>query len=103
MRCAWPINCTDAFDSAGVPAVVPRFGPLVGVFFGSRTPVDYASAGESVTLGTYPGSSMECSNGPWRWHPGPWEVFFPSLAHSSEDLEATIEAAFEVARGLVDD
>lgn len=93
----------DAFDSAGVSAVVPRFGPLVGVFFGSRTPVDYASAGESVALGIYPRFFHGMLERSVAFAPGPWEVFFPSLAHSSEDLEATIEAAFEVARGLVDD
>ena len=34
--------------------------------------------------------------------PGPWEVLFPSLAHSDEDLRATFEAAHEVAASLAD-
>ena len=105
-----------AFDQAGVPAVVPRVGPLVGLFFGdsavfgnsgpteagpvSAGPVDYQSAGKSIALGRYPAFFHGMLERGIAFAPGPWEVFFPSLAHSADDLRMTIEAASDVAHDL---
>ncbi|HTO01889.1 MAG TPA: hypothetical protein VL068_14565, partial [Microthrixaceae bacterium] len=103
-----------AFDNAGVPAVVPRVGPLVGLFFGDSTvfggtaqagagpvgPVDYQSAGKSIALSRYPAFFHGMLERGIAFAPGPWEVFFPSLAHSADDLRTTIEAASEVAHDL---
>ncbi len=93
----------SAFADAGVPAVVPRVGPLVGCFFGDDTtfgaerPIDFASAGASVALGRYPAFFHGMLERGIAFAPGPWEVMFPSLSHSDEDLRVTIEAAHEVA------
>lgn len=95
-----------ALDDAGVAAVVPRVGPLVGLFFGdpdvfgSRAPIDYTSAGRSIALGHYPAFFHGMLERGVAFAPGPWEVFFPSLAHSADDLRVTIEAAHETARAL---
>jgi len=92
-----------AFADAGVAAFVPRVGPLVGCFFGDHTtfgaegPVDFASAAASVGLGRYPAFFHGMLERGIAFAPGPWEVMFPSLAHSDEDLRITIEAAHEVA------
>lgn len=92
-----------AFAQAGVAAVVPRVGPLVGCFFGDETtfggdrPVDFASAGASVALGRYPAFFHGMLERGIAFAPGPWEVMFPSLAHTDDDLRQTIEAAHEVA------
>lgn len=87
----------QAFDSAGVAASVPRFGPLVGIFFGHGTPTDFASAGESVALGKYPAFFHGMLDRGIAFAPGPWEVIFTSLAHTNDDIDQTVEAAHEVA------
>lgn len=89
-----------AFDAAGVPVVVPRVGPLVGLYFGDTQPVDYATAAASVSLGRYPAFFHGMLERGIAFAPGPWEVCFPSLAHSADDLRVTIEAAHEVAATL---
>ncbi len=95
-----------AFADAGIAAVVPRVGPLVGCFFGDRAtfggdrPVDFTSAGASVALGRYPAFFHGMLERNVAFAPGPWEVMFPSLAHSDDDLRITIEAAHEVASSL---
>ena len=89
-----------AFDSAGVPVVVPRVGPLVGLYFGETRPVDYTTAAASVALGRYAGFFHGMLDRGIAFAPGPWEIMFPSLSHSADDLRITIEAAHEVASSL---
>lgn len=89
-----------AFDEAGVPVVVPRVGPLVGLFFGAEAPVDFDTARASVALGRYPAFFHGMLARGIAMAPGPYEVMFPSLAHSDDDLRRTVEAAHEVAHEL---
>ncbi len=90
-----------AFADAGVAASVPRVGPLVGCFFGDApSPVDFATAGESVALGRYPAFFHGMLERGIAFAPGPWEVMFASLAHSDEDLRRTIDAAHHVAADM---
>jgi len=99
---------SDAFNSAGVPAVVPRVGPLVGVFFGSAGsgedgqfppggPIDFATARASVLQGRYPQFFHGLLSRGIALAPGPYEVLFPSLAHGPAEFDQTIAAAHEVA------
>lgn len=96
----------EAFTAAGVDAIVPRVGPLVGLFFGGadviggEAPIDFETAGASVRLGRYPAFFHGMLERGIAFAPGPWEVAFPSIAHSDEDLRATIAAAHEVAATL---
>ena len=96
----------DAFAAAGVAAVVPRVESLVGIYFGDEqtfgapAPRDFASAAASVAVGRYPAFFHGMLERGIAMAPGPWEVLFPSLAHSDEDLRATFEAAHEVATTL---
>lgn len=103
---------SEAFSDAGVAAAVPCIETLVGVFFGDSStfgdattadrpaPVDFASAGASVSLGRYPAFFHGMLERGVAFAPGPWEVIFPSLAHTDEHIRSTIEAAHEVARSL---
>ncbi len=89
---------TAAFADAGVAAVVPRVGPLVGLFFGDGpAPVDFDSAVASVRSGRYPEFFHAMLAEGIAMAPGPYEVMFPSLAHGESDIDATIEAARRVA------
>jgi glutamate-1-semialdehyde 2,1-aminomutase len=95
----------EAFAAAGVAAVVPRVGPLLGVFFGPGSaepdqPVDFASAAGLVAVGRYPAWFHGMLDRGIALAPGPYEVLFPSLAHTPDDVAATIAAAHEVAATL---
>lgn len=91
----------DAFASAGVEARVPRVGPLVGIFFGAGDmPVDFDSAHASVSLGQYPAFFHAMLDAGVALAPGPYEVLFPSLAHSEEDIQRTAEVAAAAAVSL---
>jgi glutamate-1-semialdehyde 2,1-aminomutase len=86
-----------AFADAGIDAVVPQVGPLVGLFFAPVQPIDHVEAKASVDLGRYPAFFHGMLDRGIALAPGAYEVMFPSLAHSADDLRVTIEAAAEVA------
>jgi porphobilinogen synthase len=74
-----------AFADAGVAAQVPRVGPLIGLFFGPHQPTDYDEAKDSVDLGHYPRWFHGMLDRGIALAPGPYEVLFPSLAHSESE------------------
>ncbi|MFN8050188.1 MAG: glutamate-1-semialdehyde 2,1-aminomutase [Acidimicrobiales bacterium] len=92
----------SAFAGAGVSVTVPRVGPLVGLFFGDSAPNDYDDAKRSVDLGHYPRWFHGMLSRGIALAPGPYEVMFPSLAHSEADIARTVEAAAEVAAEIAD-
>jgi glutamate-1-semialdehyde 2,1-aminomutase len=84
----------DAAAEAGVPVQVPWVTGLVTVFFSERPVRDYADAQACdmdrhaafcralLELGVYPPASQ-------------YEAWFPSLAHTPEQIEITVAAARE--------
>jgi glutamate-1-semialdehyde 2,1-aminomutase len=82
----------DAAGSAGVPVSVNSVPGLLTVFFSETPPRDYAAAQQCdheayaawcralLARGVYP-------------PPSQYEAWFPSLAHTSEHLDRTLEAA----------
>jgi glutamate-1-semialdehyde 2,1-aminomutase len=86
-------------DVLGPGFQVPVAGPLVGVFFGDAAVVDYEGATKSAATGRYPGLMHGLLERGVAIAPGAYEVFFPSLAHSDDDLERTVEA-FAAAAAL---
>lgn len=90
-----------AFADAGVPAVVPRVGPLVGVFFTDQAPTDFDEAQAAADNGVYPRFFHGMLERGIALAPGAYEAMFPSLAHSDAVIDTTIEAAAEVAATLV--
>jgi glutamate-1-semialdehyde 2,1-aminomutase len=90
----------EALAAAGVPAVVPQVGPLVGLFFGPEAPTNFDEADQLATNGVYPRFFHGLLQRGIAMAPGPYEVLFPSLAHSRADLDATIAAVAEVAATL---
>jgi glutamate-1-semialdehyde 2,1-aminomutase len=91
----------EAFASAGLTAVVPQAGPLVGVFFGEAAPRDFDQADELARNGTYPAIFHELLDRGVAFAPGPYEVLFPSLAHTDADIDATVEACAAAARAVI--
>jgi len=89
-----------AFAAAGVAAQVPRVGPLVGVFFAAEPVRDLPGATASADTGMYRRWFRSMLDRGFAFAPGPYEAFFPSLAHTDDDVRRTVEAAHEAAAEL---
>jgi glutamate-1-semialdehyde 2,1-aminomutase len=91
-----------AFADAGVPALLPRVRSLFGAFFTDEDRViDFAGAARADH-----GRYARFFNGMLaRGHylpPSGYEAWFVSLAHTEEDIDATVVAARAVAADLPD-
>ncbi|MDQ1439633.1 MAG: glutamate-semialdehyde -aminomutase [Acidimicrobiaceae bacterium] len=82
----------SAFDSLGVPVTVPQVGPLVGLFFGPDPVTNYDQARASCGTGEYAALFNRLLAHGVAFAPGPYEALFPSLAHTAEDIAATLSA-----------
>ena len=86
----------DAFASAGVAVRVQRAASLFSVFF-TDAPVrdfDGARAGDTARFAAFFRGMLARG---FHLPPSMFEAIFVSLAHTSEDIAATVEAAREVA------
>jgi glutamate-1-semialdehyde 2,1-aminomutase len=83
---------------AGLEVQVPVVGPLLGLFFGPTPVRDYEGARASAGRGLYPPLMRGLLQAGVAIAPGPYEVLFPSLAHTEEELGRTVEAFGAVAR-----
>jgi glutamate-1-semialdehyde 2,1-aminomutase len=90
-----------AFAEAGVDALVPRVNSLFSVFFGTggRPVRDYAGArrADHASYARFFAAMLD------RGHylpPSGYEALFVSLAHTPEDIDATVAAAREAAATL---
>lgn len=90
----------EAIGGAGVPVQAPVVGPLVGLFFADAPVRNYDDAKESAGRGLYPAFFHGMLERRVALAPGPYEAIFPSLAHTSADIDRTVEAAAQVARTL---
>ena len=75
-------------------------GPLLGLFFGDTLPTDFDSAKAVCENGVYERFFHGMLEQGVALAPGAYEALFPSLAHGSEQIEATIEAVRHVAKNL---
>ncbi len=91
---------TQAFAAAGVPAVLPRVGPLLGLFFTKREPHDFDTASAAADNGLYPAFFHGMRRRGVAFAPGAYEAIFVSLAHSDAEISATVQAASETAEEM---
>jgi glutamate-1-semialdehyde 2,1-aminomutase len=89
----------DAFAGASVPAQVTRAFTLVGLFFAPAPVVDYDGA-RAADHARYARFFHGLLDRGVFFAPSGYETLFPSLAHSEEDIDATIDAAVASARAL---
>ena len=89
-----------AIAGAGVPVQVPVVGPLVGLYFADQPVGNYDEAKVAADNGLYPRFFRGMLDGRVALAPGPYEVLFPSLAHTDDDIEHTVALAAKVARTL---
>lgn len=94
------LGLQQAFMDAGVTAVVPRAGSLLGLFFTDLNPVDFETASTAANNGVYPKFFHGMLKRGVALAPSPYESIFVSLAHSDTVVDATIEAAHATASEL---
>ena len=92
----------QAFAAAGVGAVAPRVGPLLGLFFTEQAPQDFDAARKAADNGAYPRFFHGMLRRGVAFAPGAYEAIFVSLAHSDREIEVTVTAAAETAKVMVD-
>jgi glutamate-1-semialdehyde 2,1-aminomutase len=88
---------TTVITEAGLAVHVPVVGPLMGLFFASDAPHDYASA-KSADGARYARFFHQMLERGVALAPSPFEALFPSLAHTKEELERTVDLAAAAAR-----
>jgi len=93
----------DVIDEAGLPITIPVCGPLLGLHWASEPATDYDSA-KRTDERLYAAFFHAMLDRGVAFAPGAYEVVFPSLAHSKDDLERVTDlasaAAAEVAASL---
>ena len=87
----------QAFADAGLPAVVPQMGPLVGLFFGDTEPTNFDEVKVVAENGVYPKFFHECLQRGLALAPGAYEILFPGLAHSDDVIDDAISIMAEAA------
>ena len=87
----------DVFADAGLGARVPVFGSLLGLFFGDEAPTDYDSA-KGTDESVYAAFFHALLDRGVAIAPGAYEVLFPGLAHSKDELERVTDLASASAR-----
>ena len=87
----------EAFSEAGIAAVVPRVGPLLGLFFTQAAPTDFDEARKAADNGLYPRFFHGMLRRGVAFAPGAYEAIFCSLAHTEAEIAATVAAAAETA------
>jgi glutamate-1-semialdehyde 2,1-aminomutase len=75
------------------PVQVPVVGPLVGLFFSSSPVTNYVEARASAETGWYPRFFRSMLDRGVAFAPGAYEAMFPSLAHTWDDIERTVDLA----------
>ena len=87
----------SAFSGAGLDAVLPRVGSLLGCFFGDVAPTDFDEAKALADNGVYPKVFHALLERGVALAPGAYEALFPSLAHTEVVIDETISIAAEAA------
>jgi glutamate-1-semialdehyde 2,1-aminomutase len=87
----------DAITAAGLPVQVPRAATLVGLHFSDQPVRNYDDAKAAADSGLYREFFTALLARGVAFAPGAYEALFPSLAHSNDDIDRTIEAAAAAA------
>lgn len=83
---------TTAAKDAGADATIVRVGTLVSVFFCSGPPMNLADV-QACDRDAFARFHRVLRDEGVLIAPSPFEAWFPSLAHTSADIDATVEAA----------
>ena len=89
-----------AFADAGLAAVVPQVGPLLGLFFGDTEPTNFDEVKALAENGVYPKFFHACLDRGLALAPGAYEILFPGLAHTDDVIDESIEIMADAAQAI---
>jgi glutamate-1-semialdehyde 2,1-aminomutase len=90
----------EAIRSHAVEVEIPVCGPLLGLYFSAERVTDYDGAKRAAANGRYAPFFRSMLEQGIALAPSAYEVAFPSLAHSEEDFDRTVDAASTAAKVL---
>jgi glutamate-1-semialdehyde 2,1-aminomutase len=87
----------DVIEEAGLPIRVPVVGPLLGLYFGADEATDYdgATGTDEALYAAYFHALLDRGI---AIAPGAYEILFPGLAHTKDELERVADLASAAAR-----
>jgi len=94
------VGMRSAFADAGVDAIVPTVGPIVGLFFGTEAPTNFDEVKVLAENGVYTKFFHECLSRGVALAPGPYEILFPGLAHSDAVIDEAVSVMAEAAQAI---
>jgi glutamate-1-semialdehyde 2,1-aminomutase len=92
----------DVVEEAGLPVQVPVVGPLLGLYVGDEAPADYDGA-KRTDEKVYAAYFHALLDRGVAIAPGAYEVMFPGLAHTKDELERVADLASAAAREVAAD
>ena len=94
------VGMRSAFADAGVYAIVPTVGPIVGLFFGTEAPTNFDEVKVLAENGVYTKFFHECLSRGVALAPGPYEILFPGLAHTDAVIDEAVAVMAEAAQAI---
>jgi glutamate-1-semialdehyde 2,1-aminomutase len=91
------VGLTKVIEEADLAVQIQRVGSLLGIFFADEPVTNYQQAVSSVQRGVYPHFFHAMLKRGIALAPGPYEILFPGLAHSVDDIDKTIDIASAAA------
>jgi glutamate-1-semialdehyde 2,1-aminomutase len=79
---------------------VPVCGPLLSVYFAGTPVRNYGDARDAAAGGVYARLFAALLDQGVAFAPSPYEVLFPSLAHTDDDITRTVDVVAAAARAL---
>jgi len=90
----------EAISKSNLEISIPKVGPLVGIFFSDKKPSNFEEVKPIAENGLYPDFFHGMLKRGVALAPGPYEVLFPSLAHTEKLIDETIEIASDVVKEI---
>lgn len=88
---------TKVIEEADLAVQIQRVESLLGIFFADEPVTNYREAVSSVERGIYAHFFHAMLKRGIAMAPGPYEVLFPGLAHTVDDVDKTIDIASAAA------
>ena len=90
----------EVVSNSNLEISTPKVGPLVGIFFSDKSPSNFDEVKPIAENGLYPDFFHGMLKRGVALAPGPYEILFPSLAHSEKLIDETIEIASDVVKEI---
>ena len=90
----------EVVSNSNLEISTPKVGPLVGIFFSDKSPSNFDEVKPIAENGLYSDFFHGMLKRGVALAPGPYEILFPSLAHSEKLIDETIEIASDVVKEI---